>query len=192
MGGSGLEWPAAQNAAWVLPALPGFRRHVNRNTFYSGRLQRASRPRRSAELSQGEQATMTPQINLVDPGTYERDGIPHDQLSWLREHAPVFWHANGGADGWPGFWAVTRHEDVEHISRHPDTFSSHRQARPVQRNTSGADRAAAPDDAEHGPAAAHAAAQLRQPRLHAADDRPAGEAHSGDLQRADRRGGSSR
>ncbi len=69
---------------------------------------------------------MTPQINLVDPSTYERGGIPHDQLSWLREYAPVFWHAHGGADGWPGFWAVTRHADVEHVSRHPETFSSHR------------------------------------------------------------------
>ncbi len=69
---------------------------------------------------------MTPQINLVDPDTYERDGIPHDQLGWLREHAPVFWHADGGAAGWPGFWAITRHEDVEHVSRHPDMFSSRR------------------------------------------------------------------
>jgi cholest-4-en-3-one 26-monooxygenase len=65
-------------------------------------------------------------INLVDPNTYERAGIPHDQLTWLRERAPVFWHADGGASGWPGFWAITKHEDVEYISRHPDTFSSNR------------------------------------------------------------------
>jgi cholest-4-en-3-one 26-monooxygenase len=69
---------------------------------------------------------MIPQINLVDPGTYERDGIPHDQLGWLRAHAPVFWHADGGKEAWPGFWAITRHQDVEFISRHPHTFSSHR------------------------------------------------------------------
>ena len=70
---------------------------------------------------------MTPQINLIDPGAYERSGIPHDQLTWLRQHAPVFWHDEGGGGGsWPGFWAVTRHEDVEHVSRHPDLFSSHR------------------------------------------------------------------
>ncbi len=68
----------------------------------------------------------TPQINLVDPGRYERGGIPHDQLRWLRDHTPVFWHAEGGGDGWPGFWAITRHEDVEHVSRHPETFSSYR------------------------------------------------------------------
>ncbi len=69
---------------------------------------------------------MAPPINLVDPSTYERAGVPHDQLTWLREHAPVFWHADGGESGWPGFWAVTRHEDVEHVSRQPDTFSSSR------------------------------------------------------------------
>jgi cholest-4-en-3-one 26-monooxygenase len=71
--------------------------------------------------------TPPPQINLIDPGTYERGGIPHDQLSWLRQHAPVYWHAEGGGQGdWPGFWAITRHGDVEHVSRHPDLFSSHR------------------------------------------------------------------
>ncbi len=70
---------------------------------------------------------MTPPINLIDPNTYERGGIPHDQLSWLRQHTPVFWHCDGGGGGeWPGFWAITRHEDVEHVSRHPEIFSSHR------------------------------------------------------------------
>ena len=69
---------------------------------------------------------MTPQINLVDPGTYERDGIPHVQLSWLREHAPVFWHANGGAEGWPGSGRSpgTRTWNTSPGTR--DTFSSHR------------------------------------------------------------------
>ncbi len=28
--------------------------------------------------------------------------------------------------GWPGFWAVTRHADVEQLSRHPELFSSAR------------------------------------------------------------------
>ena len=70
-------------------------------------------------------ATMTaPEVNLVDPDTYQRGGPPHDQFAWLREHAPVFWHADGGEPGWPGFWAVTRHHDIEHVSRHPEIFSS--------------------------------------------------------------------
>jgi cholest-4-en-3-one 26-monooxygenase len=64
------------------------------------------------------------QISLVDPDVYERGGPPHEQFAWLREHAPVFWHEDGGAPGWPGFWAITRHEDVIEVSRHPEIFSS--------------------------------------------------------------------
>ena len=67
---------------------------------------------------------MAPEINLVDADTYERSGAPHDQFAWLREHAPVYWHADGGGPGWPGFWAVTRHADIGHVSRHPEIFSS--------------------------------------------------------------------
>ena len=67
---------------------------------------------------------MAPEINLVDPDTYQRGGAPHDQFAWLREHAPVYWHAYGGDPAWPGFWAVTRHADIGHISRHPEIFSS--------------------------------------------------------------------
>ncbi len=68
---------------------------------------------------------MAPEINLVDPDSYARNGTPHDQLTWLRAHSPVFWHAAGGGEGWPGFWAVTRHRDVEQVSRNPQVFSSY-------------------------------------------------------------------
>ena len=64
------------------------------------------------------------EINLIDPETYARSGPPHEQFTWLREHTPVFWHEYGGAPGWPGFWAVTKHEDVVQVSRHPEAFSS--------------------------------------------------------------------
>ncbi len=63
-------------------------------------------------------------ISLVDPDVYQRGGPPHEQFAWLRAHDPVHWHADGGMPGWPGFWAVTRHEDVEQVSRHPEIFSS--------------------------------------------------------------------
>jgi cholest-4-en-3-one 26-monooxygenase len=69
---------------------------------------------------------VAPEINLIDQDTYQRDGAPHEQFTWLREHAPVYWHEHGGEPGWPGFWAVTRHADIGHISRHAETFSSTR------------------------------------------------------------------
>jgi len=69
---------------------------------------------------------VAPQIDLIDADAYQRSGPPHDQFSWLREHAPVYWNADGGREGWPGFWALTRHEDVAFVSRHPELFSSSR------------------------------------------------------------------
>jgi cholest-4-en-3-one 26-monooxygenase len=60
-------------------------------------------------------------IDLVDPDVYATGGVPHEQFRWLRENAPVYRHP-----GDPEFWAVTRFEDVVHVSRHPEIFSSHR------------------------------------------------------------------
>ncbi|PZG15049.1 cytochrome P450 [Nonomuraea aridisoli] len=60
-------------------------------------------------------------IDLVDRDVYATGGPPHDQLAWLRANSPVHWH-----EGEPGFWAVTRYEDVVHVSRHSDLFSSAR------------------------------------------------------------------
>jgi cytochrome P450 len=48
-------------------------------------------------------------------------GQPHEQFGWLREHDPVHRHAE--PDG-PGFWAVTRYDDVRRVGRDPETFSS--------------------------------------------------------------------
>jgi cholest-4-en-3-one 26-monooxygenase len=67
-----------------------------------------------------------PDINLLDLDVYQRSGPPYEQFAWLREHAPVFWHADGGTPGWPGFWAVTRHVHIQQVSRHPEVFSSAR------------------------------------------------------------------
>jgi cholest-4-en-3-one 26-monooxygenase len=69
---------------------------------------------------------VAPEINLVDPDVYRRGGPPHEMFSWLRANDPVFWHADGGEPGWPGFWAVTRHADIGYLSRHPEIFSSAR------------------------------------------------------------------
>ena len=59
-------------------------------------------------------------IDLLSPGSFAH-GQPHDQFTWLREHAPVHWHPEPGAEG---FWAVTRYTDVRAVGRDPATFSS--------------------------------------------------------------------
>lgn len=61
------------------------------------------------------------EIDLVSPTTFARSGHPWEQYAWLRANAPVFWHPE--SDG-PGFWAITKHDDVRTISRTPRTFSS--------------------------------------------------------------------
>ena len=48
---------------------------------------------------------------------------PHNQFDWLRRNAPVYWHAEPEDRG-PGFWAITKHEDVRLVSRDTETFSS--------------------------------------------------------------------
>jgi cholest-4-en-3-one 26-monooxygenase len=63
------------------------------------------------------------EIDIIDPGIYEREGIPHEQFRWLRDNDAVHWHYDL-YDRVPGFWAVTRHEDIVHVSRHPELFSS--------------------------------------------------------------------
>jgi cytochrome P450 len=65
---------------------------------------------------------MTPAINLIDPGYFATHGHPWDQYEWLRANAPVFWHDE--PDG-PGFWAITKYDDIRAISRTPKIFSSY-------------------------------------------------------------------
>src|SRR5437588_11698270 len=61
-----------------------------------------------------------PAHDLLDPAAFD-GGQPHEAFAWLRENDPVHWHEE--PDG-PGFWAVTRFEDVKLVGRDPATFSS--------------------------------------------------------------------
>ena len=63
----------------------------------------SSKGERAVTGPRGGANFMAQEINLVDPDRDERHGAPHEALRWLRAHAPVFWHAEGGAGGWPGF-----------------------------------------------------------------------------------------
>ena len=49
--------------------------------------------------------------------------VPHEAFATLRREAPVHWHPLDGEKA-PGFWAITKHEDVRSISRDTATFSS--------------------------------------------------------------------
>ena len=62
------------------------------------------------------------EIHLDDPDSF-RAGVPHHWLRWLRAEAPVFFHPE--REG-PGFWCITKHEDLKTVSRDPATFSSAR------------------------------------------------------------------
>jgi cytochrome P450 len=60
------------------------------------------------------------EVDLNNPDNFLA-GQPHEAYDLLRREAPVFWHDE--PDG-PGFWVLTRHEDVRYVSRTPSIFSS--------------------------------------------------------------------
>ncbi|MEZ5373402.1 MAG: cytochrome P450 [Microthrixaceae bacterium] len=60
-------------------------------------------------------------IDLTDASVWEQ-AAPHEWLDRLRTHDPVHWHPE--SDG-PGFWALTRHDDVRRVSTSPGEFSSY-------------------------------------------------------------------
>ncbi|MFQ5471839.1 MAG: cytochrome P450 [Dehalococcoidia bacterium] len=59
-------------------------------------------------------------VDLFSPDTFVQ-GVPHHYFKLLRREAPVFRHPE--PEG-PGFWVITKYEDVDHVSMHPETFSS--------------------------------------------------------------------
>jgi cytochrome P450 len=60
-------------------------------------------------------------IDLTDPDLYAH-GDPHAAWRWLREHDPVHWHSPAG--DFPGFWVLTKYDDVRAVYHGHDTFSS--------------------------------------------------------------------
>ncbi len=60
------------------------------------------------------------EIDLLSVANYA-GSQPNDQFAWLRANAPVYRHAE--PDG-PGFWAVTRYDDVRTVGRDHQRFSS--------------------------------------------------------------------
>lgn len=63
-----------------------------------------------------------PDFDLLDRNFYAAD--PWPVYAWLREFEPVYWDEKNE------FWWVSRHEDVAHVSKHPEIFSSAKGTRP--------------------------------------------------------------
>jgi cholest-4-en-3-one 26-monooxygenase len=61
------------------------------------------------------------QINLLDPDRFV-ESVPHEWFTYLRHHAPIYRHPEPA--GGPGFWVITRYDDVVAINRDGQTFSS--------------------------------------------------------------------
>lgn len=61
-------------------------------------------------------------IDLKDPDLYQTDAF-HAAFAELRRRDPVYW--NPERDG-PGFWAITKFDDVVAVSKDPKLFSSAR------------------------------------------------------------------
>jgi cytochrome P450 len=62
---------------------------------------------------------LTDGFDLIDSGHYGAHGPPHETWTRLRRESPV--HRCEPPDYEP-FWAVTRHADICHVSKNPDTF----------------------------------------------------------------------
>ena len=64
--------------------------------------------------------------DLTDAALYG-DGFPHKVFTAIRRHEPVRWQAF--PEGFPGdhdegFWVLSKHEDVQTVSRNPELFSA--------------------------------------------------------------------
>lgn len=63
-------------------------------------------------------------IDLTDLDRFT-GGFPHDDFTWLRREAPVWFHPpTSHTPGGEGFWVLSRHADVIAVAADPVTFSS--------------------------------------------------------------------
>ena len=60
--------------------------------------------------------------DLSNPDTFV-EGFPHELFRALRREQPVAWH-EGDSFGGPGYWIITKHEDIRAIGKNPALFSS--------------------------------------------------------------------
>ena len=81
--------------------------------------QKESAPSQAGALCPGD-------IDLSDPQTFVA-GVPHEYFRLLREQDPVHWQQECDLPVFlpgPGYFALTRYEDIAFVSKHPEIFSS--------------------------------------------------------------------
>ena len=71
---------------------------------------------------------VSPDVRLMDGAWYQ--SRPFEHYRWLRDNAPVYW------DEAAGLWGISRHDDIQQVSRTPKTFSSGKGSRPDHWNAS--------------------------------------------------------
>jgi cholest-4-en-3-one 26-monooxygenase len=60
------------------------------------------------------------EIDLLDREVFT-DRVPHEWFTFLRREAPIYHHPEPNG---PGFWVITKHDDVVALNRNWETFSS--------------------------------------------------------------------
>ena len=61
------------------------------------------------------------QIDLVTPELYGSRGYPWEEWAIQRREAPIYLYDRPGV---APFWSITKYDDIQHISRDPETFIS--------------------------------------------------------------------
>ena len=64
-----------------------------------------------------------PEIRLMDGTWYQQH--PFEQYRWMRDNAPLY------RDPKSEVWGVTRHADIQKMSRTPELFCSGKGSRPI-------------------------------------------------------------
>ena len=66
--------------------------------------------------------SITDGTELMEPAAYAENGPPHETWAKLRANSPVH---RCESEGYPPFWAITKHADICRISRDPENFLSY-------------------------------------------------------------------
>ncbi len=61
------------------------------------------------------------EIDLANPDNFI-EAVPHQWFELLRREAPVYWHDE--PDDGPGFWVLSKYDDLRYASKNPEIFSS--------------------------------------------------------------------